>query len=100
MEITIQNNSENVTAIFSGSFDTLAAEQAEPSVKELESLCSKPVTIDCHNLDYIASSGLRVLLRIRKASAAQGQKVILSGVNDNIMEVLKVTHFDRMFILE
>ena len=100
MEITIQNNQENVTAILKGSFDTLAAEQAEPSVKELESLASKSMVIDCNALDYIASSGLRVLLRLRKASAAQGQQVTLLGVNEHIMEVLKVTHFDRMFIIQ
>ena len=99
MEITIQNNPENVVAIMNGSFDTLAAEQAEPYVKELESLASKPITIDCNALDYIASSGLRVLLRLRKASAAQGRQVTLLGVNENIMEVLKVTHFDSMFII-
>lgn len=98
MEIKIQDNPENVTVILSGSFDTLAAEQAEPAVRELEGMASKPIIIDCKALDYIASSGLRVLLRLRKASAAQGQQVTLSGVNENIMEILNITHLDRMFI--
>lgn len=97
MEIILQNNAENVTAVMSGSFDTIAAEQAEPTVKELESLATKPMIIDCTALDYVASSGLRVFLRLRKASAANGQKITLLNVNDNIMEVLKVTHFDNMF---
>lgn len=97
MEITIQNNSENVTAIMSGSFDTLAAEAAESYVKELEAAADKPLILDMTALDYIASSGLRVLLRLRKASAARGQQVTLLNVNENIMEVLKVTHFDKMF---
>ncbi len=100
MEIKIQNNSENVTVSFNGSFDTLAAEQAEPSVKELESLASKPIIIDCDKLDYVASSGLRVFLRLRKATAAQGQQITLLNVGENVMEVLKVTHFDRMFIIK
>lgn len=100
MEISIKNNPENIVVTLSGSFDTLAAEQAEPSVKEIESLASKPLVIDCNSLDYVASSGLRVFLRLRKASAAQGQQVTLEGVNENIMEVLKVTHFDKMFILK
>ena len=97
MEIKLQNNEENVTVIMTGSFDTIAAEQAEPTVKELESLATKPMFIDCSALDYIASSGLRVFLRLRKASAANGQKTTLLNVNENIMEVLKVTHFDTMF---
>lgn len=100
MEIIVKNNPENVTAIMSGSFDTLAAEQAESTVKELEELAGKSLIIDCNALDYIASSGLRVLLRLRKACASKGQQVTLLGVNENIMEVLKVTHFDRMFTIE
>lgn len=100
MEIKVQNNPENVTVVMTGSFDTLASEQAEPTVKELESMASKPMVLDCSALDYIASSGLRVLLRLRKACAAQGQQVTLLGVNENIMEILKVTHFDRMFIMK
>lgn len=100
MKITIQNNPENVMVLLNGSFDTLAAEQSESSVKELESLAEKPIAIDCNALDYIASSGLRVFLRLRKASAAKGQQVTLFGVNENIMEVFKVTHFDKMFIIK
>ena len=100
MEISINNNPENIVVTMSGSFDTLAAEQAEPTVKELEASASKPIVLDCNSLDYIASSGLRVLLRLRKASAAHGQQVTLLGVNENIMEVLKVTHFDRMFVIK
>lgn len=100
MEIKVQNNLENVIVTMIGSFDTLASEQAEPVVKELEGLASKPIVLDCNELDYIASSGLRVLLRLRKACAAQGQQVTILGVNENIMEILKVTHFDRMFIME
>lgn len=100
MEIKVQNNPENVIVTMIGSFDTLASEQAEPVVKELEGLASKPIVLDCNELDYIASSGLRVLLRLRKACAAQGQQVTILGVNENIMEILKVTHFDRMFIME
>lgn len=100
MELTIQNNPENITVVMNGSFDTLASEQAESSVRELESLASKPIVLDCCALDYIASSGLRVLLRLRKACAAHGQQVTMLGVNENIMEVLKVTHFDKMFIIK
>lgn len=100
MKITIQNNPENIHVIMSGSLDTLASENAEPSVKELESLASKPITIDCNALEYIASSGLRILLRLRKACATNRQQVTLVGVNENVMEVLQITHFDKMFIIK
>ncbi len=97
MEIKILKNEENTTVLMNGSFDTSAVEQAEPTVKELESMASKPMIIDCSRLDYIASSGLRVLLRLCKACTARGTQVTLLSVNENIMEVLKITHFDKIF---
>lgn len=100
MDITIQNNAENINVIMNGNLDTLAAEQVEPQIQEIESLATKPLTIDCTALDYISSSGLRLLLRLRKAVGASGNKITLVGINENIMEVLKVTHFDKMFEIQ
>lgn len=100
MIIDIKQTAEEVLVKMTGSLDTLASEQSEQQVVEIEAMADKPIVIDCIDLDYIASSGLRLLLRIRKAAAAKGNKVILIGVNDNIMEVLRVTHFDKMFDLQ
>lgn len=99
MKIIIQNNPENVNVIMNGNLDTFAAEQVEAQVVELEAMATKPMTIDCTQLGFIASSGLRILLRLRKAAAASGAKVTLKGVNENVMEVLQVTHFNKMFVI-
>lgn len=100
MEITINKTDEQKLVIMNGSLDTLAAEQIENQVKEIEANATQPVTIDCTALDYISSSGLRILLRIRKAASANGQTVTLLNVNANIMEVLNITHFDKMFKIQ
>lgn len=97
MEVKIQNTAETINVIMNGNLDTLAAEQIESQVKELEAMASKKTVIDCTALDYISSAGLRLFLRIRKAAKASGGIVTLLSVNENIMEVLKVTHFDKLF---
>lgn len=100
MEITLNKTDEQLLVAMVGSLDTLAAEQVEDQVKEIEASASLPIAIDCRQLDYISSAGLRLLLRIRKASGAAGNKVTLLSINENVMEVLKVTHFDKMFVIE
>lgn len=100
MTIEITKKDEQMLVTMNGSLDTLAAEQVEPQIKEIEADATLPITIDCTQLDYISSSGLRLLLRLRKAAAAAGGTVSLLSVNDNIMEVLKVTHFDKMFVID
>lgn len=100
MNVEIKKNDEQMLVTMIGSLDTMAANQIDAQVKEIEAEANQPITIDCTQLDYISSTGLRLLLRIRKAAGAAGQKVTLHGVNSNVMEVLTVTGFDKMFVIE
>lgn len=101
ISIEIQKNAEGIIAVMKGSLDTLAAEQMEDKVKEIEAAAATAaqITLDCTELSYIASAGLRLLLRIKKAASSKDTKVTLLNVNDNIMEVLAITHFDKMFVI-
>ncbi len=96
MEISIQYNAEDVFITMSGKLDTQASLQIEPQIEEIEAT-TLPLIIDCTDLNFISSSGLRLLLRLRKATAAKGLSITLLHVDANIMEVLGVTHFDKMF---
>ena len=83
-----------------GELDTLAATEAEEVLKPLYTSNGKEVTIDCKGLEYIASSGLRILLSILKAAKAAGSKVTMRDVNDDIMNVFKLTGFNTIFEFE
>ena len=67
--------------------------------KHLKKLKKKKV-IDCTNLEYIASSGLRILISILKGAKSAGSRVVLRGVNDDIKSVFKLTGFDSIFEFE
>ena len=56
--------------------------------------------IDCTELEYISSSGLRVLLSILKQAKTVGSRVVLKNVNEVIREVLDLTGFITLFELE
>ena len=55
------------------------------------------MTIDCTELEYIASSGLRILISILKGAKANGSKVVLKNLNDDIKNVFKLTGFINLF---
>ena len=57
------------------------------------------VIIDFSECEYVSSSGLRVLLKIKKSRAAE-ERTTLRGVNENIYEVLEITGFVDMFDIE
>lgn len=83
-----------------GEMDTAAAVEAEEVLKPLYESNGKDVIIDCTGLEYIASSGLRILLCILKGTKAAGSKVIMRGMNDDIKNVFKLTGFINLFDFE
>ena len=87
-------------ATLEGEMDTAAATEAEEVLKPLYNSDGKDVIIDCNGLEYIASSGLRILLGILKGAKASGSKVTLRGVNDDIKNVFKLTGFISIFEFE
>ena len=70
----------------------LKAWEDEVSAGKVES-----VVIDCADLDYISSAGLRVLLIIKKALPEN--EFILLNVNKPIMEILDTTGFSDLFTI-
>jgi anti-anti-sigma factor len=61
---------------------------------------SGTIILDCEELTYISSSGLRVFLTLRKAAAMKGGKVIIRNINDNIRNVFMMTGFLNLFDIE
>ena len=97
MKTTIQELDEKTMITLIGSFDTAAAIEVDQTLKPVTAAISKDVVIECKELEYIASSGLRILLDVLKKAKAQGHKVVLCNVNDDIKNVFKITGFINLF---
>jgi len=83
-----------------GELDTAHALEVEQAMQPLHELSGKDITIDCTKLEYIASSGLRILLGLLKNAKAKENHVVLKNLNDEIKEVFKMTGFIDLFNIE
>ncbi len=100
MTTSIQETDERIVAVLSGELDTAAAKETEEALSPLLNSNGKEVVIDCTGLEYISSSGLRILLRILKQAQSVGSRVVLKNVNEVIQDVLKLTGFMSIFEFE
>ena len=100
MKTTIQETEKQIVATLSGELDTAAAMEMEKELKPHYDSKGREIVIDCSGLEYIASSGLRILLGILKNAKACGSRVVLKNVNDVIREVFELTGFIRIFDFE
>lgn len=97
MTINIKTEPNKLTATISGRIDTAAAAQFATDIQTLIKNADKEIHLVCNELEFISSSGLRHLLTLRKATMAMGGKVIISGLNADVMQVFTITGFRSLF---
>jgi len=97
MEVIIEQTDGGVVAVLKGRLDTAAAAEVADAFGHVEAQADKLVTLDCKELEYISSSGLRLLLTLRKAATAKGGRLLLRQLTDQVRGVFALTGFDRLF---
>ena len=100
METTLEQLEDRFLVTFDGELDTVAAADVEEQLKPLYNSKGLDVFIDCTKLEYIASSGLRILISILKGAKAGGSRVVLKNLNEDIQSVFRLTGFIGLFELE
>jgi len=100
MKTTITEQNGKLVATLEGSLDTAAAEQVARELAPLNNCEGHDIIIDCAELTYISSSGLRILLGIRKCAAVCGSDVTLTSVSEDIRDLLQTMGFNNLFNIE
>ena len=98
MKINKNLEGDNLTVALEGRLDAVTAIEFDKDIsKSLDGV--KKLTIDLAKLDYIASAGLRILLKLQKKMNIQGDMQI-KNVNRDVREVLDMTGFSRLLSIE
>ncbi|MEY2954229.1 MAG: anti-anti-sigma regulatory factor [Pseudomonadota bacterium] len=82
-----------------GRLDGVTAGDAEKQLLNLLAGGAQNVTVNLSELDYVSSAGLRVLLIAAKAAKAKGGSIVLSAPKPSVLEVLKISGFDRIIAI-
>lgn len=98
MEIQKKLEGDKLTVELKGRLDAVTAIEFDKDVaKNLDGV--KNLILDLANLGYIASAGLRILLKLQKKMNTQGDMKI-KNVNRDVREVLDMTGFSRLLSIE
>ena len=100
MKTTIQQLDDKFLVTLEGELDTAAAAEVDKTLQPLYNTNGLDVVIDCEKLEYIASSGLRILISILKGAKAGGSRVGIKKLNEDIQNVFKLTGFINLFEYE
>jgi anti-sigma B factor antagonist len=97
MEINEQKTDHCVIIGITGRLDTTNYSMLEKKLMELIDSHHDKILIECTKMDYVSSSGLRILLMaLKKITLAKG-KFVLCGLQENIREIFEISGFTNIF---
>lgn len=95
MKYTLEN--DVLTISLKGRIDSANAAEIERELNGIRTANpSGTVVLDCENLEFLSSAGLRVVLRIKKSA----QEAKLINVSDAVYDILDITGFTEMMEIE
>ena len=96
MKVIIENGNP-VVAKLQGRLDTAAAVEVTPDFQALNQLAAGHIIVDCAELEYISSSGLRLFLALRKEVASKGGQLQIRAISEDIRQIFTMTGFISLF---
>ena len=99
MNITKDYNGKELTLSVEGRIDTITSQELDNGIhNELNNFDS--LIIDCTDLEYISSAGLRVLIATQKILKAENIPLIIKNVSAPVNEIFRMSGFNKILQIE
>ena len=99
MTLEMTNSSvDDVTVIqLEGKMNTATSSNADAHLSQLIADGSNKLLLNMGGVDYISSSGLRVILANGKKISTSGGKLVFCNLNPSVGEVFRISGFNSIF---
>jgi anti-anti-sigma factor len=96
IQIGLEEKGDVLIVRFAGRLDAVTSPPAERAMGEIIDGGKTQVLIDFAQVNYISSAGMRMLLAVTKKIASKEGKVIVCGIVDSVLDVLKMAGFNHI----
>jgi anti-anti-sigma factor len=96
VEIQSERRQQAMVISLAGSFDALTAPQAERTIAARLEKGQQQVVVDLSQVDFMSSSGVRVLLIALKQSREVGSKLRLAAAQPGVQRTLEISGLVRV----
>lgn len=98
---TIVNTNGNVYEIkLTGRIDSSSASSFEEALAPVLAAEKADVAVDCSELEYTSSQGLRLFLMLQKSVSGNGGKLVLKNMTPLVREVFNMTGFSKIIEID
>ena len=99
MDIKITQQENKTIVVLNGRIDTSNADQFHQDMTPLMEGENPDIEIDCTDMSYTSSQGLRIFLMLQKSVMARGGKMVMRNMNPQVKEVFDITGFSNIITI-
>lgn len=96
----VQVHIENEVIKLSGELDTQATTEQANELSQVLALADRALVIDCKDLEYISSAGLRFFMQLKRESEAKGGSIRICHLNEDVSDIFRMSGFHNIFQIE
>ena len=99
MDINITQQENKSIVVLNGRIDTSNADQFQQDITPLMEGENPDIEIDCTDMSYTSSQGLRIFLMLQKSVMARGGKMVMRNMNPQVKEIFDITGFSNIITI-
>ena len=100
MQVNIQPNGQEITVQLIGELDTMATTDQADELQQVLNIADKALLIDCSEMEYISSAGLRFFMQLKRESEAKGGSIRVVHLNEDVADIFRMSGFQNIFTIE
>lgn len=100
MKINIFSNDKETRVCLVGELDTTATTEQADELNKVLALTDQALEIDCSELEYISSAGLRFFMQLKRESEAKGGSIRITHLNEDVADIFRMSGFKNIFDIE
>lgn len=96
MDVKITKDEGKTLVTLSGRVDTTNAEQFQKDIAVLYEVNEPDFVLDCADMDYTSSQGLRIFLMLQKYVTSKSGSMVMTNMKPQVKEVFDITGFSSI----
>ena len=96
MNVEIRKEMANTFVKLTGRLDTTNADQFQKDITPLMVDEKPDFEIDCTDMEYTSSQGLRLFLMLQKTVSSKGGVMVMTNMKPQVKEVFDITGFSNI----
>lgn len=98
--ITMDKSAQPTRVKMSGELDIVATTNQVDELGKVLVLADQALEIDCSELEYISSAGLRFFMQLKRESEAKGGSIRITHLNEDVADIFRMSGFKNIFDIE